>query len=133
MTTFPLPPPPPTLSYLFTSPCLFTTNTTLNDPPRWYSITILVIECLGMTAVLPYALMNVVHTHPSGSPGAARADARARSKTEAPCRCAARSASGARCRGEPPPRPLHPPPGLPADDGLSEPDKRFHVRVLVPW
>jgi hypothetical protein len=23
--------------------------------------------------------------------------------------------------------------GLPVDDGVSQPDKGFHVRVLVPW
>lgn len=45
----------------------------------------------GVLAVLPYAALNAVHSHPSGSPG------------------------------------------LPADDGLTEPDKKFHVRVLVPW
>lgn len=44
-----------------------------------------------MTAVLPYAALNAVHTHPTGGPG------------------------------------------LPADDGLTEPDKRFSVRVLLPW
>ena len=41
--------------------------------------------------MVPYALLNMVHTHPSGSGG------------------------------------------LPADDGLMEPDKKFTVRVMVPW
>jgi len=45
----------------------------------------------GITAVIPYAVLNAVHTHPSGSPG------------------------------------------LPPDDGLTDPDKKFNVRVLVPW
>ncbi|GBF89253.1 six-hairpin glycosidase [Raphidocelis subcapitata] len=63
---------------------------TLDMPYKWYSILILVVECIGMTSVVPYALLNVVHTHPSGSGG------------------------------------------LPADDGLMEPDKRFTVRVMVP-
>ena len=60
-------------------------------PPSSYSIFILVVEVIGMTAVLPYAALNAVHTHPTGGPG------------------------------------------LPPDDGLMEPDKKFHVRVLVPW
>lgn len=45
----------------------------------------------GMTAVLPYAALNAVHTHPAGGPG------------------------------------------LPVDDGLTEPDKKFNVRVMLPW
>lgn len=42
---------------------------TLDMKDRWYSIIILVIECLGMTAVIPYAFLNMVHTHPTGSQG----------------------------------------------------------------
>ena len=34
-----------------------------------YSIIILVVECIGITAVIPYAAINVIHTHPTGSPG----------------------------------------------------------------
>ncbi len=30
---------------------------------------ILVVECMGISAVLPYALLQVVSTRPTGSPG----------------------------------------------------------------
>jgi hypothetical protein len=30
---------------------------------------VLVVECIGISAVIPYAVLNVVHTHPSSSPG----------------------------------------------------------------
>ncbi len=48
-----------------------------------YSIFILAIELLGTTAVFPYALLNAVHSKPTGSKG------------------------------------------LPADDGVSEPNKKW--------
>eukprot|EP00879_Flechtneria_rotunda_P011197 GHRR01011695.1.p1 GENE.GHRR01011695.1~~GHRR01011695.1.p1 ORF type:complete len:695 (+),score=198.24 GHRR01011695.1:342-2426(+) len=63
---------------------------TLDMKDKWYSISVLVVECIGMTAVVPYAFINAVHTNPTGSPG------------------------------------------LPADDSMTEPDKKFTVRVLVP-
>lgn len=44
-----------------------------------------------MTSVIPYAALNAVHAHPTGSAG------------------------------------------LPVDDGVSEPEKKFNVRVMVPW
>jgi hypothetical protein len=34
-----------------------------------YSIIVLVVECIGISAVLPYGLLNVCHTHPTGSQG----------------------------------------------------------------
>lgn len=37
--------------------------------PHRYSIIILVVEFIGVTAVIPYALINCIHTHPAGSPG----------------------------------------------------------------
>ncbi|KAF8068163.1 midA [Scenedesmus sp. PABB004] len=36
---------------------------------RWYSACLLVVELIGISSVLPYALVNVVHTRPTGSPG----------------------------------------------------------------
>ncbi len=36
---------------------------------RRYHIYIFVVECLGITAVLPYALLQVSSTRPTGSPG----------------------------------------------------------------
>ncbi|KAI8463876.1 MAG: nucleotide-diphospho-sugar transferase [Monoraphidium minutum] len=63
---------------------------TLDFKDKWYSVVILIIEFLGVSAVLPYAAFNCVHTHPTGSYG------------------------------------------LPPDDGLTEPDTKFSVRVLVP-
>uniref|UniRef100_A0A383V9F4 Glycosyltransferase 2-like domain-containing protein n=1 Tax=Tetradesmus obliquus TaxID=3088 RepID=A0A383V9F4_TETOB len=63
---------------------------TLDMKDKWYSCCVLAVEIIGITAVIPYAALNCVHTHPTGSPG------------------------------------------LPADDGFTEPDKKFTVRVLVP-
>lgn len=34
-----------------------------------YSIIVLVVECIGISAVVPYGLVNICHTHPTGSPG----------------------------------------------------------------
>lgn len=42
---------------------------TLNMKDKWYSIIVLIVECIGISAVIPYGVINVCHTHPSGSPG----------------------------------------------------------------
>jgi len=34
-----------------------------------YSICILIVELIGITSVIPYAAINIVHTHPTGSAG----------------------------------------------------------------
>lgn len=34
-----------------------------------YSIIVLIVECVGISAVIPYGVINVCHTHPSGSLG----------------------------------------------------------------
>lgn len=34
-----------------------------------YSIIVLVVECIGISAVLPYSIINVCHIHPTGSQG----------------------------------------------------------------
>jgi len=39
------------------------------SPTTRYSIIVLIVECIGISAVIPYGVINVCHTHPSGSPG----------------------------------------------------------------
>lgn len=48
---------------------LTTHHSSLIPPLCRYSIVVLVVECIGISAVLPYGLINVCHTHPSGSLG----------------------------------------------------------------
>eukprot|EP00775_Hariotina_reticulata_P006654 gene6654-6879_t len=42
---------------------------TLDMKDKWYSICVLIVELIGITSVIPYAAINVVHTHPTGSAG----------------------------------------------------------------
>jgi hypothetical protein len=37
--------------------------------PCRYSIIVLVVECIGISAVIPYGLINVCHTHTTASQG----------------------------------------------------------------